>query len=315
MKINISKWLLLSAIALFAACDDSTKSPEWIWDEEEEETVDAAEKPRYIWIDAAANFPDYANSKENIARDLAKAKNAGFTDIVVDVRPSMGDVLFKTSVVSEVQKLDVWDNGYRYYERTATWDYLQAFIDEGHKLGLKVNAAINTFVGGNLYSYGLGQQGMLFRDTDKKEWATTLNLETGLTNAMDVTSDIDPYNGYGTKFLNPANKDVQNFLLDMLSDLAKYDLDGIFLDRCRYNDFQSDFSETSRVQFEEYIGETVTNFPNDIIKPGTSYYPLPIIKPKYFRKWMEFRAKIIHDFVVKASARVKNTNSKIKFGV
>ena len=60
MKINISKWLLLSAIALFAACDDSTKSPEWIWDEEEEETVDAAEKPRYIWIDAAANFPDYA---------------------------------------------------------------------------------------------------------------------------------------------------------------------------------------------------------------------------------------------------------------
>ena len=26
-----------------------------------------ASKPRYIWIDAAANFPDFANSKENIA--------------------------------------------------------------------------------------------------------------------------------------------------------------------------------------------------------------------------------------------------------
>ncbi|MCS3327209.1 hypothetical protein NXV53_22715 [Bacteroides faecis] len=62
-----------------------------------------ASKPRYIWIDAAANFPDFANSKENIARDLALAKDAGFTDIVVDVRPTTGDVLFKTNHVDQGQ--------------------------------------------------------------------------------------------------------------------------------------------------------------------------------------------------------------------
>ena len=48
----------------------------------------ASEKPRFIWIDAAANFPDFADSKENIARDLALAKDAGFTDVVVDVHPT-----------------------------------------------------------------------------------------------------------------------------------------------------------------------------------------------------------------------------------
>lgn len=56
-------------------------------------------------IDASANFPDFANSKENIARDLAIAKNTGFTDVVVDVRPTTGDVLFTTDVVDQVNYL------------------------------------------------------------------------------------------------------------------------------------------------------------------------------------------------------------------
>ncbi len=53
-------------------------------------------KPRYIWIDASANFTDFANSKENIERDIIKAKEAGFTDLVVDVRPTNGNVLFRS---------------------------------------------------------------------------------------------------------------------------------------------------------------------------------------------------------------------------
>jgi len=48
--------------------------------------------------------------------------------------------------------------------------------------------------------------------------------------------------------LNPANDDVQNFVLQLLGDLAKYDLDGIILDRCRYDDYglESDFSAVSK---------------------------------------------------------------------
>ena len=91
-------------------------------------------KPRYLWIDAAGNFTSYANSKENIAADLKLAYDAGFTDIVVDVRPAEGDVLFKTSAEQQVTKLDVWEgSSYHFYARTATWDYLQAFIDAGHE--------------------------------------------------------------------------------------------------------------------------------------------------------------------------------------
>ena len=83
-------------------------------------------KPCFIWIDAAANFPDFANSRANVIRDLTKAAEAGFTDIVVDVRPTTGDVLFKTDKCQQVQWLGAWtDNGYEKITRTATWDYLQ----------------------------------------------------------------------------------------------------------------------------------------------------------------------------------------------
>ncbi|MCK9311295.1 MAG: family 10 glycosylhydrolase, partial [Bacteroidales bacterium] len=206
-----------------------------------------SKKPRYIWIDAAANFNDFANSKENIARDLTLAKDAGFTDIVVDIRPTNGDILFQSSVagVQQVEWLGAWVNGnYSKVYRTATWDYLQAFIDKGHELGLKVHAGFNTMVGGN--GSTLGNQGILYRDNTKKSWATCDNLSTGITNAMDQ--------GSGTKFFNPANDDVQTYICNILKDLAKYDIDGIILDRGRFGGIQSDFSETTRQKFQNYLG-------------------------------------------------------------
>ncbi len=305
----------LSLFGIMTSCKKADESIEWIWDGKKEDGTQLA-KPRYMWIDAAANFPDYANSRENITRDLGKLANAGITDVVVDVRPNTGDVLFNSTTVEQVKKLAVWSSGaYGFYERTATWDYLQAFIDEGHAVGLKVHAAINTFVGGHNHSGRLGKLGMLFREGVKKDWATTLNLPSALVNVMDVTSSQDPNNNYGTKFINPANDDVQKYLLNILGDLAKYNVDGIFLDRCRYNDFECDFSNISRQKFEQYIGETITSFPNDIIVPGTAAYPLPTNMPKHFKKWLEFRVKTIHDFMVKARERVKSVNNKIQFGV
>ena len=273
----------------------------------------AEAKPRYVWIDAGGNFEDYANSQENIVRDLQKVKEAGFTDIVVDVRPTTGDVLFKSSVASSVKRLDVWnENGYVWIDRTATWDYLQTFIDEGHRLGLKVNASINTFVGGYLCPYGLGREGMLFREADKKEWASVDYLESGITNSMDLLNDNE---NWGAKFLNPANDEVQEYLLQILADLAQYDVDGIILDRCRYDDMglMSDFSDESRTKFERYIGSKVSNWPTDVMPAGNEYnIPSPL--PHYFKLWLEFRAKTIHDFVVKARNKIKAINTNIRFG-
>ena len=135
-------------------------------DSEGEDPVEK-HKTCYLWVDAAANFPDFANDVDAIARDLKKAKDAGFTDVIIDVRPTTGDVLFRTSHCDQVKWLGAWTSeGYSKIERTAKWDYLEAFIEEGHKLGLRVHASFNTMVGGNASS--LGREGVLFRDSSKK---------------------------------------------------------------------------------------------------------------------------------------------------
>ena len=95
-----------------------------------------AEKPRFMWIDAPANFPRFADSQENIAKDLKKAYDSGITDVVVDIRPYTGDILFASSTGDPMVRIDVWDNGYHFYNRTATWDYLQTFIDKGHEISV-----------------------------------------------------------------------------------------------------------------------------------------------------------------------------------
>lgn len=273
-------------------------------------------KPCFVWIDAAANFPDFANSRAAIVRDLTKAADAGFTDIVVDVRPTTGDVLFQTDNCQQVEWLSYWGtSGQAQFHRTATWDYLQAFIDEGHKLGLRVYASINTFVGGN--ATAVGNAGAVFRDPAMAELTTVVNTADGFKSIMDLGDENgDGVNEYSAKFFNPVHPDVQVYLFSLLEDLAAYkDLDGIILDRGRFDSIRSDFSDYTREQFESYIGTTLANWPEDVMPVNWAYADVPSPEPQYFRKWLEFRAKVIHDFMEEARNRVKAVNPDVDFGV
>lgn len=269
----------------------------------EDPTPDPDAKPCFIWIDAAANFPDFANDRDKIVRDLTKAAECGFTDIVVDVRPTTGDVLFKTDKCQQVEWLGAWlSSGYTKIYREADWDYLQAFIEEGHKLGLRVYAGFNTMVGGNTTS--AGSQGVVFRDNTLKQHATMMNTENGIVSIMETSKNA--------KFFNPVHPTVQNYIIGLLEDLAAYEeLDGIILDRCRFDGFQSDFSEYTKKEFEKHIGATVENWPEDVLPVGAGY---GTYYQTYTKKWHEFRAKVIHDFVEKARYAVKAVNPDIKFG-
>lgn len=318
------KLLLLLSVVAFVACEKPDDGYIWNdnWSEEEnQEPEDNPQDPdkdepkpetkegkaRLVWIDAAANFEDYANSEKNIAADMKRLKETGFTGVIVEVRPTTAGLLFKSDVEAPLTKVDAWvTGGYKWLKRTADFDYLQAFIDAGKAEGLDVYAAINTMVGGKQCPYGLGSSGPLFDGSAKKEWASVINTSDGLVNCMDMAE--------GTKFLNPANDEVVDYLLGILEDLAAYDVKGIILDRCRYDDFelQSDFSEVSRKKFEEYIGKEVKNWPGDIFAPGADKLSSPVSQMQV--KWMEFRAKNIHDFMEKASARVHSVNPDVDFG-
>ena len=118
-KKIILKISVLVFTLLFCSCEKN-KNIEYEFPDPPKEN---SEKPRYIWIDAAANFKDFANNRDNIIRDLTLAKDVGFTDIVVDIRPTSGDILYKSSVpgIEQVKWVGAWVNGaYTKVERTAT---------------------------------------------------------------------------------------------------------------------------------------------------------------------------------------------------
>lgn len=318
MKLsNIIKFNLAAVAAAglftFTSCSDEYNGFD-LWEGYEVETP--AMKPRYIWIDAGANFNDFADSRENIVRDLTLAKNAGFTDIVVDVRSTTGDILYNSSLCDQIKSLNAWVGGKKItVYRTATWDYLQAFIDEGHALGLRVHAGFNTMTGGHRQGGEADgavfkPAGALFRDEAKREWATYLYNDGNPINVMEL-------DGVEEKFFNPGHPEVQEYLCGLLADLAKYDIDGIVLDRGRYNNLLSDFSPLSRQQFEEYTGVKLAKFPGDILPEGSNESAIPsnATYGPYTTKWLEFRAKTIHDFMVKARDAVKAVNPDIMFGV
>ena len=264
-------------------------------------------KPRYVWIDASANFYYFANDKAYIGKEIKQLAECGFTDIIVDVRPTEGTVLWKSAIAPEAKRLAAWVNSsYRFVERTATWDYLQAFIDTGHAAGLRVHAAINTFVCGYGGYYGLESEGPVFTGDIPEDWT-----------ALDYTADGLRHSYYpgvqGTVFLNPANDDAQNYVLGLLKELAAYDIDGIVLDRCRYDDtgLQADFSEVSHKKFVEYLGHEPAKWP--VFDAGVSRLPSGLGVDQ--KAWLAFRCKVIHDFIEKASGAVHTVNPEVKFGV
>lgn len=313
LKLNLAVVAAAGLFSLSSCSDDYDGFKLW----ENVETTTPVLKPRYIWVDAASNFVDFANDQSKIARDLKLAADNGFTDIVVDVRSTSGNILFNSNLAPQITAVHTWayldENGERNTRkrtvyRTANFDYLQTFIDEGHKLGLRIHAGFNTMTGGHSEAGAEGSPtGVLFTDPDKKDWATWGWNGGEPKSVMEL--------GQSEKFFNPGHPEVQEYICNLLKDLAKYDLDGIVLDRGRYNDLYSDFSPLSREQFEEYIGVKLSKFPGDILPKESTNAILGKEYGPYTTKWLEFRAKTIHDFMAKAREAVKSVNPDILFGV
>lgn len=263
-------------------------------------------KPRYLWVDASANFNYFANDAKQIESDLKRIKQMGFTDVIVDVRPSEGTVLYDSKVAPQATRLAAWVGGsYKFVKRTEDFDYLQAFIDVGHRLGLKVNAAMNTFVGGYGGYYGLDSEGPIFSGDIPAEWAAMDYTSDGLVSSLDSNTG-------GTVFLNPANDAVQEYLLKIIAEIAAYNVDGIILDRCRFDDsgLQSDFSDLTKEKFAAYLGSQPSKWP-EFSKGVTD---LPTVLSAEQKSWLAFRAKTIHDFVERASSTVHSVNPSVRFG-
>lgn len=283
--------LLITAALLVAACCPKT-----------------ADKPRIVWIEVGANFMQYGNSQENIAADCIRIADMGFTHVVVEVRPTSGNVLFKSDVAPALTEVALWrDGGLKYVPRTADFDYLQAWIDAGHDAGLKVMAGVNMMVGG--FRCEAGNIGMLYEHPELRDWAAVDYSERGLVNHLDDEKTI------GGRFMDPVNPQVQEFLLTLLGEVAAYDgLDGIVMDRCRFDDYAMDagYTQVARKEFADYIGHEPERWPI-FEEPGHIFLDK---EPDLLEtQWLTFRCRVIRDFVEQAVSKVHSVRSDLPLGI
>ena len=258
-----------------------------------------SEHRNFLYFDATANFARFSH-KDSVSFYLQKAKDVGVTDVVVDVKPISGEVLYPSKIAPV---MTTWEGEYESGKKDPSWDMLSLFIAEGHKRDLKVHASTNVFVGGHNYF----DRGLVYEDSTKAHWQTLSYLPQGLT---PITKQKQKYSA----MLNPALEEVQEYQLSILKELVVMypELDGIVLDRVRYDGIEADFSNASRELFEQYLGKEVAKFPSDIFtysEDGSTR-----IKGTLFNKWLEWRASVIHNFIFETREELKNINKNLEFG-
>lgn len=107
-------------------------------------------------------------------------------------------------------------------------------------------------------------------------------------------------------FVNPLHPEVRSRLMAIIREICQnYPIDGFVLDRMRWANVYTDFSERTRAAFEAEFGR-VANWPDDIVSP-------PVLprdgyeRGPRFGQWAEFRARVIRDLLREIRRTIEST--------
>ena len=219
--------------------------------------------------------------RSGVARIVEKAKRAGINTLVVDVKPLIGEVLYKSKLAPRLGEV----KGFTY---PADFDLLRAMIEEGHAAGIKVHANINVFSEGH-------RQFMRGPGFGKPDWQVVLQeTEDGKTVFRRMADSKTASFGLFVNPIGPAREYELGIIREIMGG---YEVDGIIFDRMRYPNLQGDFSDLSRERFTAWLGVDRLDWPDDVFR--LSDKP---IEGRYYREWLEWRALQIKDFASEAAA-------------
>ncbi len=258
------------------------------------------DKHVFLWVEQGPNARRFQTS-DSIYDMLVQAKDAGVTAVALDVKGVEG--------FASYQKNDLTNRPY-VSEMTAParsgsnpdLDLLEEFIRHGHELGLEVHAALNVFAEGSIahnefavLDEHLDWEEQVYRHEDGGDILRLRESEYGRSGAL-------------VAFVNPANEDVRDYQLRSFEEVIKnYDVDGVLLDRGRYDNYFADFSDESKRQFEEFLhkrGKELENWPADIFTyDGASRIDGPLIN-----EWYTYRAQVIKTFTEEVRGLVDQYN-------
>lgn len=253
------------------------------------------DKQVIMWIDQFANAKNL-NTAEKIKKMVSTAKNAGVTAFAFDVKGPEGYASYKKATLTNVPYLTETKNPSKDVEMDI--DFLEEMVKAAHAAGIKIYASYNFFTEGNLAT---GDSAINIYE-NHRDWAEVFQAPE---DKGELKSVLDSSKKGTLIFVNPANEEVRQFQLARVEEvLQNYDVDGIVMDRCRYDNQYADFSDITKTKFEAYLaaqGKALENWPADAYKinaDGT------MTTGRLYNEWLTFRSKVIGDFAAELRALV-----------
>lgn len=257
------------------------------------------EKEVVLWVEQFPNA-NYLQTTEDIEKMMLTAKDAGITSFGIDIKGPEGFVSYKRNDLSNTPYMSEIKHPKK-AGANGDIDFLEKFVTLAHKLEMKVFASINVFVEGSII---LEESAVL---NEHPEWEQIVQRPEDKGALLPFSKSS--FKNKLLSFVNPANDEVQEFQLKRFEEVLKnYDIDGVNLDRCRYDNMYADFSEVTREKFESYLSrknKMLKSWPDDVYKVKTDG---SIIKGDLYNDWWCFRSAVIKEF----AKRVRELVDKYK---
>lgn len=254
-------------------------------------------KENIMWLDLSGMWTRFT-CPDSVDYYMDRIVDCGFGTVIIDVKNTGSAVGYRSDIAPRL--LD-WKG----VKINPDYDYLDVVLRSAKRHGLTAYAAFNIFC----ESYPHFKRGVLKGDT--LAWRSQNYVPgRGIIPAPENE-------GPGTCFCNPALPAVREYEQSVLLEcIDRYPmLDGVMVDRCRYDNITSDFSPESRLMFEQYCGVPTKRWPEDIYEwveqPDGNYTRR---EGPFFKKWLEWRASVIHSFFKETRDKLKRARPDIKFG-
>lgn len=242
-------------------------------------------------------------SPESVRALVRRAKENGFTDLIVQVR-GRGDAYYDSRIEPRSEDLA---------SQPPDFDPLSLTIDEARPLGIKVHAWINIYVVADIDSPPKSKDHMIYRHP---EW---LMVPRGIaTELYDARPDRDAYldriiefsrlnrQELEGLFVSPAHPGVKDNIFNIWMDIARrYEVDGLHFDYVRYPNQQYDYSRVSIDRFRQEIEKKLTRRQRLAFAPRFRQDPLFYVR-KFPAAYAEFQRAQVTELVARIYKGVKS---------
>jgi len=252
-----------------------------------------------IWVSSTASA-DVIADRESIAKFADRAGRAGIDTVILYAKELNGHVVYPSRIAPRLAE----HRGVKY---DTNFDPLKAFIEECHKRGMRLHAAFDIFTEGNKLIPGVG-----IAFNKRKDWQSVA-YDVDEADRKIKIAPIGEFKQGIPLWVNAALPAVQDYELSIIREvLENYAVDGVVMDRARWNGINCDFSDHSRAAFQKYVKDKTLKFPEDIyeIKLDAAGKK-QIVEGRHYGRWLEWRAGVIKGFFVRLNKMVRKTKPKV----